>query len=341
MSKFKLSFESLSSCPCCSAMPTHFKRYDSVIDSLVGDLNKAIGSQYFAEFKNERVRCDQCKLIFMSPRLTSESLETVYSYWYKYAYNTIFEDESVIDKRAKEFRNYHLKILNSVVPQKGKLLDIGCGSGLFMSLAAKDGWHVQGVEFDVSTAEKAAQTYGLNVSAGKLEYFRGADIYDAVVSFDVLEHTQTPRQDIEKIVTLIKPGGYLLVRVPNSASLQAKMLKEKWVGYISNHLSYFDKYSLTTLLEANGFYVENVISKNYISQIDILKHYIQYAFKKVKVEEGVAITEAARSFASPSVSISRFSKLMRYINAFIVEEIDYIGGLFNMGNNLMIIAKKI
>ncbi len=341
MLEFDVTFENVTACLCCGAHDSQFNSYDQVEDSLLKEINRYIFKEgmAFPIIRNQRIHCNQCGLIFMSPRLSDASLSLLYHHWYKYAYDAIFVDENIIKDREKEFKNFHLKTVNRYFSQKGTLLDVGCGSGLFLSIAKQSGWKTHGIEFDKETAHKARSMYDINIHTGTLHDAVFELDFDAITLFDYLEHTKNPKKDLERLHGMLKEEGLLFIRLPNQDSLQSKFMKEKWVGYISNHLSYFNIKTLTYLLNSSGFRVKEHNCHNYITQYDLIKKSIRHILKKIGSKKIPG--QDTISFPHPlETKTSKANQILNYVYSFLMEELDFIGGLFNKSNNLMVIAEK-
>jgi SAM-dependent methyltransferase len=133
-------------------------------------------------------------------------------------------------------------------PEKGGLLDIGAGTGAFLEAAKKNGWDVCGVE-PSKMAARSARNKGLDI----LERIDDLDtdaFFDAITLWHVLEHLPDLEEAVRKIKRLLKPGGVLVVAVPNHLSFDAKYYGSFWAGYdVPRHLWHFSKKSLPPLFE--------------------------------------------------------------------------------------------
>lgn len=140
--------------------------------------------------------------------------------------------------------------------QSGRLLDIGCASGVFLNhFRQKTDWEVTGLEINAGAAEYARKHYGLNVKTGTLEdRFFPADYFDAVTLWDVLEHLHDPVASLKEIHRILKPGGIVVFRVPNGKSWDAQFFGPYWVGLEApRHLFIYDPHSVSKLLQKSGF----------------------------------------------------------------------------------------
>ena len=139
---------------------------------------------------------------------------------------------------------------------KGTLLDVGCGHGLTLTVAKQLGWHARGLEIDPAAA-RAARARGLEVLDGSYE--RLADFkqeLDCVVCSHVLEHVHDPVDLLRRLAQALKPGGTLLMSLPNATSLVRQHFGDDWRGLEApRHLTIPSMSQLAINLRAVGFSV--------------------------------------------------------------------------------------
>ena len=135
-----------------------------------------------------------------------------------------------------------LRLITSLHGNEGSLLDIGAGTGDFLKLAKNNHWDVKGIEPNENAANLARQKgLVINESIDALE----GQKFDVVTLWHVLEHLPDLEIIIEKIEALVKPGGILIVAVPNFRSYDAKFYKNYWAAYDTpRHLWHFSKVSM-------------------------------------------------------------------------------------------------
>ncbi|MEM8530681.1 MAG: class I SAM-dependent methyltransferase [Chloroflexota bacterium] len=195
--------------------------------------------------------CRNCGFAFVSPTPTPEDLAHFYDQAYavpfeRYAGNTI-RNESRIEE------------LERWVSQRGHLLEIGASYGHSLAVAQKRGWHVSGVELSPTAAQYARDHFGLNVATADLLDATFSERFDAVIMWHVLEHTHNPVAQLERIHTLLQPGGVLGLRVPNITSFGARIAGRAWPWLCPPaHLWYFSPHTLPRLLARLGFEVIHV-----------------------------------------------------------------------------------
>ena len=142
-----------------------------------------------------------------------------------------------------------LRLINKLA-KKGKLLDIGAGTGDFIQVAQQNGWNVTGIEPD-DQARTIANTKTNNVvyNLEKLDQLE-TQVYDVITLWHVLEHLPNLEAHIELLKKLLKPNGTLIVAVPNFKSYDANYYKEFWAAYdVPRHLWHFSKNAINSLFD--------------------------------------------------------------------------------------------
>jgi SAM-dependent methyltransferase len=111
----------------------------------------------------------------------------------------------------------------------GLVLEVGCGSGLFLRLLAEAGYEVEGLDISTSDVEYANTRLGLKVYQGSVEdQTLPADRYDAVLVMSVLEHVPDPLETVRRVFRILKPGGWIVLGLPMIESWQSRMLRARW-----------------------------------------------------------------------------------------------------------------
>ena len=137
----------------------------------------------------------------------------------------------------------------------GRILDIGCGRGVFLDVMRKHGWKVAGTEYNKETAESINKNYNINIVTGDPgDWGFPPESFDVVTMNHVLEHMSAPESAIGECSRLLEKGGLLVVAVPNITSLQSAMGKHLWFHLdIPYHLYHFSEEGLASLLEKYNF----------------------------------------------------------------------------------------
>lgn len=197
-------------------------------------------------------KCDVCSLVFMSPQLSDTGLADYYSNY-------------IGKRRINNFEKMKLRseqyILDSTILKNfvssGKLLDIGCNGGFFLS-ALGEKFDRYGTELDRTAVEYAQKTYpdfGENVFHGSIEDTFFADQeFDVITMRGLFEHVSNPKRVARHVLRLLKPGGYLyLCATPNGESLCADIYRENWTLFHPvQHLWHFSPDNLVLLFKKYG-----------------------------------------------------------------------------------------
>lgn len=145
----------------------------------------------------------------------------------------------------------HYKSLNHIQPDN-KVLDIGCGDAMFLKLINDrfPNTNVMGLEFNELAIKKAASN-GIEVLPESIEAFSQSnkERFDVVTAYQVLEHVTEPKSFLESAVSVIKPGGKLIIGVPNNHPYLYKTDKLHTLNLPPHHMGLWSKESLTSLSE--------------------------------------------------------------------------------------------
>jgi 2-polyprenyl-3-methyl-5-hydroxy-6-metoxy-1,4-benzoquinol methylase len=240
--------------------------------------SSAIGA-YLRSDVGELLRCASCEAVFLSPDGEEPPAESLYSQDYFTEREGYFFHDGVVDASGQEsphiadFRAGLALIEAHAVPS-GSLLDVGCATGSFLSLARAKGWDCRGVEVSPFAAARARERTGCEIFCGKLEDAPfGRDAFDVITMWDLLEHLPDPLGGLERARALLKPSGLLLVNTPNEDSLLrqvARLLYRGSGGFITApvnrlyhryHLYYFAAEALGALLRRAGFELVEMSTK--------------------------------------------------------------------------------
>lgn len=173
-----------------------------------------------------------------------------------------YRDEAVLESVRKgnnyiKFRRHKIRIeLIKKFQKSGKLYDVGVGWGHFLHTAQTLGFESSGVEISELMHHYACKDLKLNVSHND---FYNLDLaensFDIVTMWDVLEHISEPSKAVEKVNYILKKDGYFVLQVPQIDSKVAKRQKQNWSMMSIEHINYFSKNSVKTLLKNQGFEV--------------------------------------------------------------------------------------
>jgi len=204
-------------------------------------------------------RCLSCGLMYLSPRPTQKTIETYYPKEYSPYRPAIADERWALMRwiRRRKLVEKRRLVEHYSGQTQGRLLDVGCSTGLFLHEMTQAGWQVAGIEPIASAAEYARCRFGLSVFQGMLgEASYEPASFDVVTFWDVLEHTFSPVDELAHAARLLRPGGLLIANVPNWDSPDRWLFGRYWLGLDPpRHLYVFTRRTLTALLAKAGFSV--------------------------------------------------------------------------------------
>lgn len=182
-------------------------------------------------------------------------------------YATVFVDPRDDSSSRNHDNDQAVRFLAKRVPAPGRLIDVGCGNGRLLWSAKKLGWQVKGLELSPDMARYAAERVGCEVTADNFLDSEPApadrEAFDVVSLRHVLEHLPQPRLAMERISALLRPGGWLLVEIPN-----VEGWSKRWVRFITRtglhtrrfppdmmpgHCCEYSRESFAALMERTGY----------------------------------------------------------------------------------------
>lgn len=212
------------------------------------------------------VECRNCKFQYLNPQPSPEELAKFYASDYDFVGG--YNKEQYFDYKKLTQNSYvvrkHLDILKKLRQNSpGRILDVGCGFGLFLLLARSQGWTTYGIEpskdvAKIAERETKAQIVNSTFTGSEFEQ----ESFDAITMFHMLEHSSNPCDVLRKASKLLKPGGMLVVVVPNIKSLTARVRKENWEWLaFPIHLFHLSPSTLRELLLQTGFEIKEISTR--------------------------------------------------------------------------------
>jgi len=208
------------------------------------------------------VRCARCGLLMTSPRDDEATLGRIYSELTDRSGEQ--EDEAGRRNRADE-----LALVKRYALPPGRLLDVGCGAGLFVCAAQKAGWEATGVDPSAwAVARGLERCPGVRFRAGLLsEVDFPAGSFEVVTLWNVLEHLPRPAETLDRIRSWLTRDGWLFLSLPNADSRIARLMGKRWVLLLREHLWYFSPTTMATLLSRSGFVLVDARPKRVSSSV--------------------------------------------------------------------------
>lgn len=222
--------------------------------------NEVLGTFHFQGQLLRLVKCRKCCLAYVSPRLSAEKMAEYFQ-----SYTDVFSDEAI--ERWHDIKLPNIKAdlvrLKLHSPQ-GKLLDVGCGHGFFLQHACKKGYEPWGVEVSRPACDYVKRS-GFRVFCGQLtELTLPSESFDIVTCFDMLDYVSNPLVQITEMKRLLRPRGFLMIRVLNRiyyARLWQKLVQlvcprsclDENPFFEEDHLIQYSTRTVRALLTRTGF----------------------------------------------------------------------------------------
>ena len=213
---------------------------------------------------NPLKRCAACDAV---SALRYADPEDVYTDGYMFG-----ETDFGLDVRHPEFQEYlahvaqrRFELIEAVTGGPGSILDVGSGTGEVLVAARDRGWRIQGVEPERTGAEMALER-GLPVEVAMLEESGIPErSFDVVSVFHVLEHIPDSRPFLRTLARWAKPGGYVVVEVPNFTSVQRRRFRGTWSGLRAlEHIVHFTPSTLDRTLRESGLEPRLIRTPSYV-----------------------------------------------------------------------------
>jgi 2-polyprenyl-3-methyl-5-hydroxy-6-metoxy-1,4-benzoquinol methylase len=232
-----------SNCPLCGSgnISFHLKCKDHLVSGDEFDLFK----------------CPDCSFIFTQGYPDEDDIGSFYD-----SEDYVSHDDEAtgllnsIYKSARDVMLYRKRKMVERVTglTKGRLLDIGCGTGYFAEKMKRYGWDVTGIEKSIKAREFAKSRFGLNIlEPGRISVL-SSEGFDCITLWHVLEHLHDPFRYAAEIKRLLKPDGFVTVALPNSDSADAQHYKNAWAAFdVPRHIWHFNPSTFRKFCEKTGF----------------------------------------------------------------------------------------
>ena len=177
-------------------------------------------------------------------------------------------NKSLFDKIYQEVKKYAIgkkvALLESFEGNGKKILDVGCGTGDFLKVASERNWEISGVEPNKQARKLALKKLSGSKSIvsdlGDLINTSQSEQYDVITLWHVLEHVPNYDNYIDKLKSLLKKDGHLLIAVPNYKSYDARHYKEFWAAFdVPRHLWHFSQNAIHNIFEKHQMQVNKII----------------------------------------------------------------------------------
>jgi SAM-dependent methyltransferase len=205
----------------------------------------------------ELVECENCGLGSLYPMPTAERIRSFYPAEYYGEPTAKFEP--LVEFGVRLGAKMRVESLVGDLPARSKVLDIGCGRGVMLRALLDLGHEAHGVEIAPEAASGADSLAQIRIAPELAKANYKENTFDAVIMWHVLEHLPHPEQTLAEIRRILRPGGRLILAVPNFGSLQSQRTGHDWFHLdLPRHLYHFTPETLQRLLACNEFHCESV-----------------------------------------------------------------------------------
>lgn len=203
------------------------------------------------------IKCSMCGLLYTWPVPGPDTIETYYESKDYISHNArSFSLETFIYRQARFFAlKNKLAMIRKYVKQ-GLILDIGAGTGEFLNHCKKNGWQVYGIEPNAAARKIAFDLYGIQLMEPELTDNYEKEHCDVITMWHVLEHVYDPLHQLNLNHSLLKPGGLLVLALPDHNSWDAQHYGKFWAAWdVPRHLFHFTEESIKFLAQRSGFHM--------------------------------------------------------------------------------------
>lgn len=204
------------------------------------------------QFDLRIVVCSRCETGRLDPLPDDEQIAGFYPP--RYYGSTGRKFNRWIETAVRFVAARHVRFLARKIRRGGRVLDVGCGRGTLLAALADRGLEAHGLEINPDAAEGADPRAKIRIAGSLAEAGYSANSFDMVIYWHVFEHLRDPRAALEEVWRVLRPGGFVVIAVPNFSSWQARSTGAAWFHLDPpRHIYHFPVASLKTLLTNCGF----------------------------------------------------------------------------------------
>ena len=304
------------------------ERFHKKFNSSLHQVNKCIAcnsSSIYDEFQKDGFtfqKCEECNTVLVNPRPDELQLK----WWYensKHAEhsNKILQDTEL--KRIELYKKRIKKFLKRVPKNINKILEFGCGNGISLQILQEKNkdFILQGIDLNPASV-KSCDEKGINCQLADITDFskQHKKIYDAIISFEVLEHLVDPKKVLKSIKKTLKKDGIIYMTMPNYIAYDFLEIGEGYRNLFGpGHLNYFNPKSIEILLKQCGFKDIKVFCDG-VLDTSIVKNY--HDTKKIKLS-------------------SFWKEIYNSNNEAFLNEFQLLLSKYNLSGNMTIMAKRV
>jgi len=245
-------------------------------------------------------RCQNCSLVWTDNPPRAGEMGTHYSADY----------DRLIAAAGESSPDYWAGPRSTVLKYQsgGRLLDLGCSTGSFLSAMKGNEWELYGIEMSRESARKAEASSGARIYVGDiLDAPFDRNYFDVVTCLHVFEHLYEPQKILKKVWSWLRPGGIFYSVVPNIESAEARIYGSYWFGLeLPRHLFHFCPASIRRLAAMNGFDAVSIATR----RENFIEENLRYMFEDVLRKVGLKPTPLAEA-TEPSFPMKVVRKIAR------------------------------
>ena len=198
------------------------------------------------------VECRHCGLGALLPTPTAEEIRSFYPD--DYYGNEGSKFSGIIEPLVRLVGTRRAWFIGRQIRRQGRILDVGCGRGITLGALADSGFETHGFEVSAHAIQGIDGRVQTNVASSLQEAQYPDQHFDGIIIWHVLEHVLSPSEVLREAWRILKPGGVIIVAVPNFSSLQARWAGPAWFHLDPpRHLTHFPLAALQQLLQSSGF----------------------------------------------------------------------------------------
>ncbi len=280
---------------------------------------------YTSQEEYEFYNCGNCTLIFIHP-IPEDKLNLIYPTNY---YSFVDKPKGIVEK-VKEYLDKRLfkKLLSEIKSEKISALDIGGGNGWLLKLAKDADSRIdftQVVDLDAN-AKKIAEENGHHYFEGRIEDFETTKKFNFIILLNLIEHVAAPQTILQKVEQLLSDDGIILIKTPNTDSLDAVLFKNSYWGglHCPRHWALFNNKSFNHLLNTTKLKIHQ---KKYTQGAPFWAYSVMHFLNNKKI--------IRLSKESPMIYHPLFAPISALFAGF-----DFARGLFFKTSQLFIVLKK-
>lgn len=222
------------------------------------------------------LECKDCGLLYTTPRPNKDEIGKYYKSDEYYSHQE--NKEGFIPKVYEKVKSINLKNKYTIATEKtrkGKILDIGCGVGDFLHTMEQHGWEGTGVEPSEEAKAIAKKRIKAQLLSSEEQENLTEGSFDVITMWHVLEHVDALRWQIQQLYRLCKPGGRIIIALPNYMSYDGQYYKAAWAAYdVPRHLNHFNEETIIKIFEES--HLKHIITE----KLHWDAYYISYMSEK-------------------------------------------------------------